>query len=133
MSVKRFAPPLAGGMLAAAAAFGFMVISPVGPTANATGTWAAIAVSPEAETSGTGWAYNASSQAEAESAALESCVNAGNSQCQIAISGYRGCMALADSPESWATGTGSTVDEAEGAALYNNDGGSILVSGCTGG
>ena len=82
--------------------------------------------------SGTGWAYNAGSRDEAESAALESCVNEGNSQCQVAISGSTGCMALADSADAWATGSGGTVDEAESAALLENDGGTILVSGCTG-
>lgn len=104
----------------------------VAAPASAEGTWAAIAVSPEADQSGTGWAYNASSQAEAEHAAIESCINEGNSQCQIAASAPSGCLALADSADAWATGSGDTVDEAEAAAILENDGGIILVSGCTG-
>jgi hypothetical protein len=119
-------------MLAAAATFGAVAISPVAPTANADATWAAIAVSPEADNSGAGWAYDAGSQAEAERVAIKSCIDEGNVQCQIAISRSTGCLALADSPDAWSPGTGATVEEAEADALATNDGGTILVSGCTG-
>lgn len=132
MSVKRFVAPIAGGVLAAAAAFGSTAVSPVGPIANAAGTWAAIAISPENEISGAGWTDGAATQAEAESIALNNCASAGNTQCQIAISAYSGCIAVADSPDSWASGAGSTVEDAESVALSNTGGGTILASGCTG-
>lgn len=127
MSIKRLVVPTAVGMLAAAAALGVAA-----PIANASGTWAAIAVSPDNEISGWGYTYLASSQAEAESSAMSQCYSYGNASCQIAISAYSGCIALADSPESWATGQGASVSEAEADALVNNGGGTILESGCTG-
>jgi hypothetical protein len=132
MSVKRLVAPLAGGALAAAAAIGFATVSPVAPTANASGTWAAIAVSPENEVSGVASVYSASSKAEAEKAAMDNCVNVGNTQCQIAISAYHGCIAVADSPDAWAEGAGDSIGEAESNALSANGGGTILESLCTG-
>jgi hypothetical protein len=132
MSVKRLAAPLAGGILAAAAAIGSATVSPVAPTANASGTWAAIAVSPENEVSGVASVYSASTKGEAEKAAMDNCVNVGNTQCQIAISAYHGCIAVADSPDAWAEGSGDSIEEAEGAALRANGGGTILESLCTG-
>jgi hypothetical protein len=132
MSLKRLVAPLAGGALAAAAAIGFATVSPLAPTANASGTWAAIAVSPENEVSGVASVYNATSKGEAESAAMKNCTDIGNTQCQIAISAYHGCIAVADSPDAWAEGSGDSIGEAEGDALQRNGGGTILESLCTG-
>lgn len=129
MSVKRLAAP-AAALLAGAAAFGFSAVSPLAPTANAAGSWAAIAYSPD--TSAYGYGYNASSKSEAEGIAMDYCYQYGGTDCQIAASNSTGCMALADSPTHWAGGLGVTQADAEADALYSNGGGTILVSGCTG-
>lgn len=130
MIVKRLAAPLAGGMLAAAAAFGFATVGPVAPAANAAGTWAAIVYSPE--TTAYGYSYNASSKQEAIDVATGYCYEYGGTDCQMAAVAPNGCLALATSDSHWMGGLGATQYEAEGDALAGNGGGTIVVSGCTG-
>lgn len=130
MALTRFVASVAGGVLMAAASFGFATVGPVAPTASAAGTWAAIAYSPE--TTAYGYSYNASNQAEAESVAMGYCYSYGGTDCQSAAWAPTGCLALATSPTNWAGGLGITQADAEADALYENGGGTILVSGCTG-
>jgi hypothetical protein len=117
-------------MLAAAAAFGFATLSPIAPTANAAGSWASIAYSPD--TGAYGYGYNAGSKDEAINIAMGYCYQYGGTDCQVAASAASGCLALADSPTHWSGGLGVTQPAAEADALYDNGGGTILVSGCTG-
>jgi uncharacterized protein DUF4189 len=99
--------------------------------ASADGTWASIAYSPE--TSSYGYSYNIGTKGEAESVAMGYCYQYGGTDCQIASSASHGCLALADSSDHWAGGLGVSQGAAEADALADNGGGSILVSGCTGG
>jgi hypothetical protein len=117
----------AAALCAAPAAIALMFSAP----ASAEGTWAAIAYSPD--TSAYGYGYNANSKSEAESTAMGFCYQYGGTDCQIASSAQHGCMALADSPDHWAGGLGPSQGAAEADALKDNGGGSIIVSGCTGG
>lgn len=112
------------GVAAAAVAVAALTAAP----ADAAPTWAAIVYSPA--TGAQGWAYNADAKQHAIDIAMDYCFQYGGTDCQMAASADRGCLALADSPTHWAGGLGPTLAAAEQDALAQNGGGVILVSGC---
>lgn len=123
MPVKKAAKTIAGAAVVATAAAAFTVAP-----ADAAPTWAAIVYSPA--TGAQGWSYDAAAKQHAIDIAMGYCIQYGGTDCQMAASADRGCLALADSPSHWAGGLGPTLAAAEQDALAQNGGGVILVSGC---
>lgn len=92
--------------------------------------WGAIAV---AANGGSGRAWDARSQGDAEQKAMGECGQASGSDCTVLTSFANGCGAVAynrGTNRYWG-GNGSTLGEAQSAAVSNAGGGSIYIWQCT--
>lgn len=121
MSTKRFAVMIAGALAGAAA------ITITTAPANAESTWDVISYSPD--TGAWGWGY-APSKEQASQIAIDYCIQHGGTNCQLAAWSPQGCVAVARDADSWHGGHGATLAQAEGNALFQNGGGTIVVSKC---
>jgi hypothetical protein len=79
-----------------------------------------------------GMAINAD-QGAASTAANSNCQNAGGGNCVVRVSTKNGCAAVAVGGvrDEYVTGLGPTVQMARTFAMKGNQGGRIVVSGCT--
>jgi hypothetical protein len=79
-----------------------------------------------------GMAVNAD-QGAASTAANSNCQNAGGGNCVVRVSTKNGCAAVAVGGvrDEYVTGSGPTVQMARTFAMKGNQGGRIVVSGCT--
>ena len=117
------------GMVAAGVGMALTVPSALDPApAAAANYYGAIGFSPSTGATTRAWDYP-SEQAAAD-AALSICYQ---SDCKVAVTFVNGCGAIAESPNYWGYGRGSSLAEASAHARYNAGGGYIYDWVCTSG
>ena len=118
---------LAAGAIAAGA------LGPAAPAnADAGGPYVVIAYSPDSGIHG--WANNRNTFQEALDAAMFNCRGFGGTHCQLGAWDHNQCAAVAadigNDWSKWAGRGGADLQGAEGAAVYQNGGGQIVLSRC---
>jgi Domain of unknown function (DUF4189) len=123
----------AATLLVAAGALAAGAFGPAAPAnADAGGQWVVIAYSPDNGIHG--WANNRNTYQEALDAAMFNCRGFGGGQCTLGAFSHNQCAAVAadigNDWSKWAGRAGADLQGAEGAAVYENGGGQIVLSRC---
>jgi uncharacterized protein DUF4189 len=128
MTTNRLAL-FAAGLGAAATLAGLSLTTAV--PAHAADTYASIYYSPA--TGAYGWAHQSGARQDAEGMANGYCHQYGGTDCQMAAWTVNGCVALATGPNNgaWYGWYGSSIADAQQAALAKNNGGTIMFSTCS--
>jgi hypothetical protein len=120
-------------ILAGAAAIAVGALGPAAPAnADAGNQYVVIAYSPV--NGAHGWVNNVNSFDQAYHSAIGLCVKFGGQECQLGAWDHGGCAAvIADVGNDWshwAGRGGADLQGAEGAAVYANGGGQVVLSRC---
>lgn len=125
---------ITGATLLAASAIAVGALGAAAPAnADSGGPWVVIAYSPVNGIHG--WANNRDTYKQAYDDALAYCISfGGGSSCTLGAYSHNQCAAVAadigNDWAKWAGRAGADLQGAEGAAVYENGGGQIVLSRC---